>query len=172
MTFDWKGLVGSIAPTIATALGGPLAGTAVQAISNAVLGKSDATDQEINKALQGATPDQIASIKKADQEFAEKMKQMDIDLIAMQYKNIESARSKEAASKDYTPKILAAVAVLGFVGVIACVLLGFEPKEVMRDGFWMLVGAAIATYKDVYGYYFGSSSGSAEKNRTIEELKK
>ena len=29
MDFDWKSVVGTVAPTIATALGGPLAGVAV-----------------------------------------------------------------------------------------------------------------------------------------------
>ena len=43
-----------IAPTIATALGGPLAGMAVEAIGNA-LGMSDATKESITDVLKSGT---------------------------------------------------------------------------------------------------------------------
>lgn len=172
MAFDWRGLIGTIAPTIATALGGPLAGAATKAISSAVLGKPDGTEDEINKALVNATPDQIAAIQKANQDFQLEMKQKGIDLEALRYKDRDSARDREKTLKDNTPKVLAAFAVICFVGIIACVMFGFQPKDAMRDGFWMLVGAAIATYKDVYGYYFGSSSGSKEKDDTINSFSK
>jgi hypothetical protein len=36
---DWKKIVGAVAPTLATALGGPLAGMAAAAVSDALLGK-------------------------------------------------------------------------------------------------------------------------------------
>ena len=55
-----KGLLKSIAPTIGTAIGGPLAGQAVQAISNALLGHPNGTQDEVEVALQNATPDQLA----------------------------------------------------------------------------------------------------------------
>ena len=59
-----KNVIGAVAPTLGTALGGPLGGTAAKAIS-AVLGcKSDANS--ISTAMQNATPEQLAEIKKAE----------------------------------------------------------------------------------------------------------
>jgi len=172
MSFNWKDLIGAVAPTIATALGGPLAGAATSAISQAVFGKPDASEDELNKALSKATPEMIAAIKKGEQDFQVKMKELDINIVDLRYKDIASARNREIQTKDKVPQILAAFAVVCFVGIIACILFGYQPKDAMRDGFWMLVGAAIAVYKDVYGYYFGSSSGSDKKNDTINNMLK
>jgi CDP-diglyceride synthetase len=77
---------------------------------------------------------------------------------------------REVSVKDSTPKVLAALAVLLFIALIAFVAAGLKPDETMRDGFWLLAGAAIATFKDVYGYYFGSSSGSHGKDETINAM--
>ena len=59
-----KNIIGAVAPTLGTALAGPLGGTAAKAIS-AVLGcKSDA--KSIETAMQAATPEQLLEIKKAE----------------------------------------------------------------------------------------------------------
>jgi hypothetical protein len=42
----------------------------------------------------------------------------------------------------------------------------------MKDTFLILVGAAIAVFKDVYGYYFGSSSGSRENQEALRNNQK
>lgn len=56
VNIDWKEIVRAVAPTLATALGGPLAGVATSEISNAILGKSDGTEAELGDALVKATP--------------------------------------------------------------------------------------------------------------------
>jgi len=43
----WGGLIGAVAPTIATALGGPLAGMATRAISSALFGHQDGSMDDI-----------------------------------------------------------------------------------------------------------------------------
>ncbi|HLP30543.1 MAG TPA: hypothetical protein VK150_04215, partial [Geothrix sp.] len=72
MSFDWKGLVKSIAPTIGTALGGPLGGIAGVALTKALgLGDAAAKDETaLAAAVQGASHDQLLLLKQADQEFA------------------------------------------------------------------------------------------------------
>ena len=63
MKFDViKGILGEIAPTIGTALGGPVGGAAASMLAD-VLG-CDPTPQKIEKALAQATPEQLAEIKK------------------------------------------------------------------------------------------------------------
>ena len=86
MSFDLKTALGSIAPTLAMMLGGPLAGTAVSGLL-AAFGIDSTGDQgkdvaAITKVVQGGamTPDIIAAVRKADQDHAEKMGQQGIDL--------------------------------------------------------------------------------------------
>ena len=49
-------LLGQIAPSIATALGGPLAGVAVKTLSSALFGHEDASEDQISEAMASASP--------------------------------------------------------------------------------------------------------------------
>ena len=74
-------LLQQVAPTIATALGGPVAGIAVRALSTALLGNESGTVDDVSAALSVATPEQIAAIKKVENDFKVQMKALDIDLV-------------------------------------------------------------------------------------------
>jgi hypothetical protein len=68
MKFDAiKGLIGTLAPTIGKALGGPLGGAAAQTIASVLGCKTD--EKSITTAIQAATPEQLADIKKAELGF-------------------------------------------------------------------------------------------------------
>jgi hypothetical protein len=168
MGFNWKDLIGSVAPTIATALGGPLAGLAVKAIADSL--GVDPTEGAVSKALANASPEMLAAIQKADQEFQVKMAELNIDLVKLAGEDKDSARNREVKTGDSgTPRALALFAVLCFVGLIFGVMHGVAVVDGMKDTFLILVGAAIAVFKDVYGYYFGSSAGSRDKDKVIAD---
>ncbi len=165
MDFDWKSVVGTIAPTIATALGGPLAGAGVAALSNVLLGKKDGTEKEISLAIQGASPEILAQIKKADQDFAIRMKELDIDIEKLVYDDRKSAREREATVKDSTPRNLAYIIVSAFVLILAAVIFGKAQVDSVLAG--TLIGYASAKCEQVLAYYFGSSKGSNEKTKLL-----
>ena len=86
MKFDAiKGILGEIAPTIGTALGGPVGGAAASMLAD-VLG-CDPTPQKIEKALAQATPEQLAEIKKAELDFEVRMKELEVDVFALETKD-------------------------------------------------------------------------------------
>ena len=91
-----KSIIGSVAPTIATALGGPLAGTAVSAIGS-VLGLNTTDPKELSNALINITPDQQLALKKADQEFALELKRLNNQSFQAEVDDANSARSREVA---------------------------------------------------------------------------
>ena len=62
----WKEIIGTVAPTLATALGGPLAGVATQAISAALLGKADGSEDEIAAAFSVGGADALQKARDAD----------------------------------------------------------------------------------------------------------
>lgn len=70
---DWGNTLANLAEqgavTLATAFGGPLAGQAVQFVGDKLLGKKDATPEEVKQALQGLSGDQIVQLKKLDLDF-------------------------------------------------------------------------------------------------------
>lgn len=164
MAFDWRALVGAVAPTIATALGGPVAGLAVKALSNAVLGRDDGGEQEIAAALQGASPETLAAIKKADQDFAVRMKELDIDVYRLDQLDRVSARDRERAVGGYANPILAAVILSGFFACGAAVIFGGAGGDpVTASLVGAVIGYASAKADQVVSYYFGSSAGSKSK---------
>jgi hypothetical protein len=110
-------LVKTVAPSIATAVGGPLAGMATKMISEALLGKPDGTEDELLQAAKNATPEQLLALKKAEQDFAIKMRELDIDLERISNEDRNSARNREIKTKDLTPRFLAAAVTFGFFGV-------------------------------------------------------
>ena len=95
---DW---LKTIAPTIATAMGGPLAGMAVDAIGNA-LGMKDATKEQVKDLLASGTltSDQMASIKQADATLKVRMKELEIDMEKVHAGDRNSAREMAARTGD------------------------------------------------------------------------
>jgi hypothetical protein len=101
-----KSILGALAPTVATALGGPLGGMAVKMVADK-LGISDATQEAVEMALTKATPEDLAKLKECEAQFKIEMKKLDIDLVRIAAEDRSSARARQAALKDSTPTILA-----------------------------------------------------------------
>ena len=91
-----KNVVGAVAPTLGSALGGPMGGMAANMISEVLGCKNE--PKAIEKALETATPEQMLALKKAEQEFEVKMKELDVDVFKLETEDIQDARGK--FSKD------------------------------------------------------------------------
>jgi len=164
-------LLGQIAPSIATALGGPLAGVAVRSLSNALFGHEDGTEQQVSDALSSATPDQLATIKKIDADFKVRMKELDIDLERISAGDRDSARQMQRDTKDWVPKVLAVVITLGFFGILIWMLLNGMPKT-GTEALLMMLGALGTAWTGVVNFYYGSSAGSKAKTDALNSKDK
>lgn len=162
-------LIKQVAPTIAAALGGPLAGLATKTLSEALLGNADGSPDEIAAALGNATPDQLAKLREIDANFKTTMKKLDIDLAQIDASDRNSARQREVQLKDRTPTILAGVVCFGFFGtLIGLMLYGLPARG--QDALLILLGALSSSFTAIIGYYYGSSSGSRAKEQIIEQM--
>lgn len=163
---NWQDVVRTVAPALATALGGPLAGVAAQALSTALLGKPDATQDELAQAVASATPDTLLKLKQAEMDFTAKMKELDIQLEQINAGDRASARGREIAVKDQTPQVLAVFSFLGFFGILV-ILMFYNIPDKAHDALMLMLGALGAIVTGVVQYYFGSSSGSAAKTEVM-----
>lgn len=166
-------LVRTVAPSIASAVGGPLAGMATRAISEALLGKPDGTEQELTEAAAKATPEQLLALKQAENEFSVRMRELDIDLERIANADRDSARQREVKTGDWMPRVLAFVVVGGFMLTVFLVLLGHV--EGMKDPLMAttvgtLIGFVSAKCEQVVAYYFGSSAGSKAKDEAMHNM--
>ena len=159
-------LIGSVAPTIATALGGPVAGMAVKAISGALFGHENGSEDDIMTALSNPTGDQLAALKKIDADFKVQMKSLDIDLERIAAGDRDSARQMQIATKSWLPEILAVLVTVGFFGVIAYII-KFGLPESGKEALLLLLGSLGTAWTGVMAFYFGSSSGSKQKTDAL-----
>lgn len=160
--FDWKSVVRSVAPSLATALAGPLAGTAASAISEAILGKPDAPEEEIKAVLAHADPELLLKLKQADQQFAQWMGQLEVDLERISAADRSDARTREIATGDRFAKVLAGVIVVGFFSTMIALHLS-SPPEGSRSALEIMLGQLSFAFVAVVTYYYGSSVGSKLK---------
>ena len=161
-----KEVLGVVAPTIGTALGGPMGGVAARTLATSLLGKSDATEQEIISAVTGASPEQLAMLKNAELEFQTEMKKLDIDLASINMKDRDSARRRQAEMGYHVPSLLAIMTLISFFGYIGAVTFGrWYDADI---GFINIaVGWLGGTASTVVAYYFGSSAdNSLKKEKT------
>lgn len=163
-------IVGAVAPTLATAIGGPLGGMAMQVVSSVLGLPTDSSEKDVEKALKQATPEQLLALKQADNDFAVRMKELDIDLERIAASDRDSARRREAQVRDWMPRVLAFVVVAGFMATVFLVLLGYVDgmkDPLMATTVGTLIGFVSAKCEQVVAYYFGSSSSSQQKTQLL-----
>jgi len=170
---DWKDVIGAVAPTIATALGGPLAGAAVKTLSNVLLGHDKGSENDLSAAIGMASPEMLAKIKQAESDFQVRMRELDIDVDRIAAADRDSARKRESASRDsWTPRIIGGMTLMAFIWSVWAVLSGYvqgltDPSIVGIIG--TLIGYVSAKADQVVSYYFGSSSGSKDKTAAMSD---
>lgn len=162
-------LVKTVAPSLATAVGGPLAGMATRAISDALLGKPDGTEDELIDAAAKASPDQLLALKKAEQDFAVRMRELEIDLQRIDAADRSSAREREVKTGDWTPKALAGAVTLGFFGVLGYMIAYGLPTQ-GGEALLVMLGTLGTAWGGIVSYYFGSSAGSKEKSEAMNRM--
>jgi uncharacterized membrane protein YdjX (TVP38/TMEM64 family) len=163
-------LIGQVAPSIATALGGPVAGMAVKALSNAFFGHGDASQDEIQAALANPTAEQLAVLKKIDADFKVQMKSLDIDLERIAADDRASARDMQKETKDWIPRALAVSVTVGFFAILLYMLVYGLPTT-GNEALLLLLGALQTAWGGIIAFYFGSSSGSQKKDQMIYNSK-
>jgi hypothetical protein len=147
-----KNLIGGLAPTIGAALGGPVGGMAAETIAK-VLGCSP-EPKSIEKAIQTATPEQLAEIKKAEIQFQTRMKELEVDVFALETQDIQHAR--QTMGKDWTPKAIAIMCVVFFGSYIGLVTI--QPPDANSDTIVSLVlGYLGGIVSSIISFYFGAS---------------
>jgi len=118
-----------VAPTIATALGGPLAGLAVTAISKVIGVSEDAVQKTIESGKLSA--DQIAQLKIAEIEFQKQTQELGLNFEKLATDDRKSARDLQTAeeqaeqnAKDAKTSTLAKLSTLGLTESEVKALLG------------------------------------------------
>ena len=152
----------SVAPTIATALGGPLAGLAVEAVSKAI--GIDPKDVQSTIESGKLTADQIGQIKLAEIEMAARAQELGLDFEKLSVEDRKSAREMQSGTKSIIPSVLALSITVGFFGI----LVGLMTEQFKTsDALMMMLGSLGTAWTGIIAFYFGSSAGSQAKDQLL-----
>jgi hypothetical protein len=146
-----SGLLKSVAPTLATAVAGPLGGAAISAIAN--------------KLGVGESAEEVAKALAADPAAAQKLQELELEFAKVDAADAADARKRETEiatsatapwySKVVTP--LLAVGVFVFWSSVQWVLVHHVVPPEMREIVIRLLGQLDAAFMMVLTYYFGAS---------------
>jgi hypothetical protein len=158
---DW---LKSIAPTIATALGGPLAGMAVEAVSKAI----GVDPSEVQNVISSGkmTADQIASLQTAEIALKARAQEMGLDFEKLAVADRTSARQMQISTNSFIPPILSIMIVVAW-SAVQYFLLTHIIDPSMRELIARVLGTLDGALMLVLSFYFGSSSGSQAKDTML-----
>lgn len=160
---DWKDVVRKIAPVIGSAIGGPFGGVATKFIADKWLGKSDASEAEIEEAILTASPEQLLQLRQTDNEFRVQMRELGIREEELHQRDRGSAR--ELAKVNMWPQIiLSSIYTAGYCLVLYAFATGaVNIADTTRAEFNIVLGVLTAAQAQIMNFWFGSSSGSKDK---------
>jgi len=156
---DW---LKTVAPTIATALGGPLAGMAVSAVAKAIGCEPDAVQDIISSNK--LTAEQVASIQLAELELKKQAQSMNLDFAKLVAEDKKSARDMQIATKSWIPSLLDISVTVGFFGSLVGLMYGQIQHAPQID---IMLGALGTAWTGIISFYFGSSASSQAKNELL-----
>jgi hypothetical protein len=161
MNMEW---LKQIAPTVASALGGPLAGMAVSAISKAIgVDEDKVGDLIANNKL---TAEQIAQVKLAELELQKQAQDLGLNFEELAVDDRKSAREMQVATRSWVPPLLAASVTVGFFAVLGGMMFG-RMSVADNTALTMMLGSLGTAWTGIIAYYFGSSAGSQAKTEML-----
>jgi hypothetical protein len=169
MNAAWLDTLKSLAPTVATAILGPLGGVAVSAIGE-LLGVSEATQDKIADVIKTGqmTPEQITGLKKLELEYLNNERERGFRYAELAFKDRDSARQANVAGGTQNKLFwLSLVLLTVTLGCEMLVLFYGYPPTVEQIVVGRVLGLMDSVALLVLGYWFGSSSGSDRKTDLI-----
>ena len=146
-----KGLLGTMSP-LASAVGGPLVGSAVEMIAGKLGVKNDPVSGE--KRLANPTPEDLVELKALEVELEAKFIDAGIDIFALENEDRQDARKH--FSKDWTSRLIAILLVVGFICYIMVITIQ-PPTENSEAVINLILGYTGGLVSAIVSFYFGGA---------------
>jgi hypothetical protein len=153
-----------LAPTVASALGGPLAGMAVEALAS----KLGVPPEDAQKVLDSGkmSGDQVAALQQAELALKAKAQELGLDFAKLENEDRDSARKMQMTNHSWVPPAMAIGITLGFFGILIGLMSG---KVVAGPEIEIMLGSLGTAWTGVVAFYFGSSASSQKKDDLLHK---
>ena len=172
----WKEIIGTLAPTVASALGGPLAGAAVTAIGE-LLGISEPTQDKIKVAIENGslTGEQVSAIRLLELKLKGEEEERGFRYTELEFKDRDSARGRDtelnkSGQRNYRADTMFVLAVAVIVGLVYSIWTEPSINEFMKGIVTLVLGRFLGYLDNIYSFEFGTTRGSQNKDATINKL--
>jgi len=172
----WLEVVGKLAPTVATALGGPLAGTVVSAIG-ALFGIAEPTQDKIKEIIENGqmTSQQIADLRTLELKLQQEEKELGFKYADLEVKDRADARDRDAkiiaaTGHNYRADAMFVLAVFVTCGLVWMIWKDQSINEYVKGILTLVVGRFLGYLDNIYNFEFGTTRGSQGKDATISVM--
>lgn len=163
---NWLDTIKKVAPTVASALGGPLAGVAVTAIGE-LFGMTEPTQDKIKSLIENGqmTGQQIADLRTLELKLKAEEQERGFRYAELEEKNTADARAMRTATGSMFPELLSGLITVGFFGILGWMM--YQPSAIDSQPLLIMLGSLGAAFGAVINFWLGSNKGS---DRTKELL--
>lgn len=165
----WKDTLRELAPTVAGALGGPFAMTAVNIVAD-LLGV-EADEKKVGDLVASGDPDVLLKLREGEQKFKVEMRRLGVEQSRIAGADRASARKSGDTVKHLPQMVLGVVYTGGFIWLLVSLFTGvIEVAPEQQQIANILLGMLGAGQAQVLNYFFGSTTGSKDKTYSIERM--
>lgn len=174
MSFDWKGVVATVAPTLASAFGSPLAGVGVKMALEklGIAPEVGSEEEQLKAAIATATPADLLKLKQVEADFKLELTRLGIKREQLNVDDRNSARGLAKEKGIWPQVVLSSIYTAAYFAVLYFFMTG---QVVVPDSqsilFGSLIGILTAAQLQILNFWFGSSSGSKEKTAALAAAK-
>ena len=156
----FKKVLGTVAPMLGTAIGGPFGGLAGKILSDAFGG---ADQKDIEQQIIAGDPVALGKLKEAELALEARMAELGIEETDLYLKDIQSAREMAKTTSIVPQLVLTFAAMFAFAAVLYVLVLksAIIPVE-SKDIVIFLVGQLSMFTGMGFSFFLGSSKGSKE----------
>jgi len=161
----------NLAPTVASALLGPMGGVAVAAIGK-ILGVDTATVDTVSAAINNGklTPDQITELKKLEMQYQADESERGFKYADLAFKDRDSARQANVTGGTQMHLFWLSLVLLAItLGTEVYILFNGLPVGLSELVTGRVLGLMDAVSMMVLAYWYGTTNGSAQKTHLLSQ---
>ena len=160
-----KSIVGAVAPTLGTAIGGPFGLIAGKMIQESLGVDSDEAPLEMLQS----DPDALFKIKELDAGFKTRMRELGIKEDQLHADDRDSARELAKSKGVYFQAGLTVVFMAGYFALFWLFFYGTTTtlNDWQRGQIGILIGVLTGAIPQLLAFWFGSSKGSSDKTAIL-----